>query len=104
MKQLYCALVLLLPFIAVAQDEVLNPEERAYLFHIVKKSPILEENIGRYFDYQGPDIRFPNGNLNYDSVELVIINQPEVLTAFMKGMLEKVIHHHLFLVFLGVCC
>src|SRR5690606_3693543 len=79
MKQLYCALVLLLPFIAVAQDEVLNPEERAYLFHIVKKSPILEENIGRYFDYQGPDIRFPNGNLNYDSVELLIINQPELL-------------------------
>ena len=36
-------------------NEGLNPEERAYLFHIVKKSPILNNNFGRYFDYQGPD-------------------------------------------------
>lgn len=63
-----------------AQDQVaLNPEERAYLFHIVKKSPILDQNIGRYFDYQGPEIKFPNGTINYDSVEAVIIYQPDVL-------------------------
>ena len=65
---------------ATSQSHVfLNPEERAYLYHIVKKSPILDQNIGRYFDYQGPDIRFANGALNFDSVELVIINQPELL-------------------------
>lgn len=80
MKQFYLFTLLLICAKTMAQDQVaLNPEERAYLFHIVKKSPILEENIGRYFDYQGPDIRFANGNLNYDSVELVIINQPELL-------------------------
>lgn len=80
MKQFYLFTLLLIGAKTMAQDQVaLNPEERAYLFHIVKKSPILEENIGRYFDYQGPDIRFANGNLNYDSVELVIINQPELL-------------------------
>ena len=62
------------------QDHVsINPEERAYLFHIVKKSPILDQNIGRYFEYQGELIKFPNGNLNYDSMETVIINQPDKL-------------------------
>lgn len=62
------------------QDHIsINPEERAYLFHIVKKSPILDQNIGRYFEYQGELIKFPNGNLNYDSMETVIINQPDKL-------------------------
>ncbi|PHR29587.1 MAG: hypothetical protein COA38_11225 [Fluviicola sp.] len=60
-------------------NEDLTPEERAYLFHIVKKSPILNQNFGRYFDYQGPEIKFSNGALNYDSIELLIINQPESL-------------------------
>lgn len=60
-------------------NEDLTPEERAYLFHIVKKSPILDQNFGRYFDYQGPEIKFSNGALNYDSIELLIINQPESL-------------------------
>lgn len=65
---------------AYSQDHVvLNPEERAYLFHIVKKSPILDQNIGRYFDYQGPNITFANTNVNYDSIETIIINQPELL-------------------------
>lgn len=60
-------------------NEGLNPEERAYLFHVVKKSPILDNNFGRYFDYQGPVIKFPNQTLNYDSIELLIVNQPELL-------------------------
>lgn len=60
-------------------NEDLTPEERAYLFHIVKKSPILNQNFGRYFDYQGPEIKFSNGALNYDSIELLIINEPESL-------------------------
>ena len=57
----------------------LTAEEKAYLFHIVRKSPILEHNIGRYFEYNGPDIRFSNQKINYDSVEIVIINQPDLL-------------------------
>lgn len=80
MRFLYALVILFLPVLSYSQDQVtLNPEERAYLFHIVKKSPILDENIGRYFEYQGPDIRFANGNLNYDSVEAIIINNPDFL-------------------------
>lgn len=79
MKQLYI-LFLLLPFLSFAQvNEGLSTEERAYLFHIVKKSPILDNSIGRYFDYRGPDIRLFNKDINYDSIELLIINQPDLL-------------------------
>ncbi|MDD2982832.1 MAG: hypothetical protein PHQ74_05540 [Crocinitomicaceae bacterium] len=57
----------------------LTAEEKAYFFHIVRKSPILEHNIGRYFEYNGPDIRFSNKKINYDSLEIIIINQPDLL-------------------------
>lgn len=60
-------------------NEDLTAETRAYLFHIVKRSEILDQSIGRYFDYKGPMIYFPNKEINYDSVELIIINQPELL-------------------------
>lgn len=70
-------------------NEGLNPEERAYLFHIVKKSPILNNNFGRYFDYQGPLIKLPNGKINYDSVELLIINNPQYLTIRKKEIAKS---------------
>ncbi len=80
MKQFYILLFLFIPFIQKAQvNEGLSPEERAYLYHIVKKSPILNNNFGRFFDYQGPDILYPNKKVNFDSVELLIINQPDIL-------------------------
>lgn len=81
MKKFYFSvLYILIVFSSVAQiNEGLTSEERAYLFHIVKKSPILDNNLGRYFDYQGPEILFPNKTINYDSTELLIINNPELL-------------------------
>ena len=80
MRNFYLLIILFFSFNSFAQvNEGLNPEERAYLFHIVKKSPILNTNFGRYFDYTGPEILFPNGKLNYDSVEILIINQPDLL-------------------------
>ncbi len=76
-------MVLFLGFLTInsyAQEAIgMNPLERAYLFHVVKKSPILDNSIGRYFEYTGPDIRFLNGNINYDSIETYIINTPEYL-------------------------
>lgn len=57
----------------------LSPEERAYLFHIVKKSPILNNSIGRYFEYSGPEVRLMNKELNYDSIEDYIIVHPNSL-------------------------
>lgn len=80
MKKLYTLFIFLLSFGGYGQiNEDLSPEERAYLYHIVKKSPILENNFGRFFDYQGPTILFPNQKINFDSIELLIINQPDLL-------------------------
>lgn len=75
-------LFILLPFfprVFCQENSDLTAEEKAYLFHVVRKSPILDNNFGRYFEYKGPDIRFPNKDINYDSVETVIMNQPELL-------------------------
>lgn len=82
MQHFFTCIVFLLSFSSLvsAQGQVeLNPEERAYLFHIVKKSPILDNSIGRYFEYLGPEIRFMNKELNYDSIETIIINNPSSL-------------------------
>lgn len=82
MKQLLYALILILSFSfrpVFSQNPPLSPVERAYLFHIVKKSPILDLHIGRYFEYSGEDVKFANGNINYDSIEAVIINDPDIL-------------------------
>jgi hypothetical protein len=57
----------------------LSTEVRAYLFHIVRKSPILEKNIGKAFEYVGPNIKLLDGGINYDSLELLIINDPTLL-------------------------
>lgn len=78
-KLLFLALILF-SFTSISQvNEGLTAEERAYLFHVVKKSPILDNSLGRYFDYKGEIINLPNKQMNYDSVELIIINQPELL-------------------------
>lgn len=60
-------------------NDPLTAEEKAYFFHIVRKSPILESNLGRYLEYSGPDIRFANKQINYDSIESCIINDPTLL-------------------------
>lgn len=78
MKYFYL-LFLLTAFNAISQDHLLTAEERAYFFHIVRKSPILENNLGRFIEYRGPEILLRSGQVNYDSTEQVIINQPEML-------------------------
>lgn len=82
MKQCYLILLLLCTvsrgLLAQGTTE-LTAEERAYLYHIVKKSPILDQNIGRYFEYKGPVLRFMNKEINFDSIETIIINNPEQL-------------------------
>lgn len=64
------------------EDYFLTPQDKAYLYHTVRKSPILERNIGRYIVYTGPEIILPNGTINYDSTELIIINNPSYLTIY----------------------
>ena len=79
----FCNLLIFIVFgtqIVFSQEkERFSPEEKAYLFHIVRKSPILEKNIGRYLEYKGPNISFASGEINYDSIESIIINNPSFL-------------------------
>ena len=78
------------------EDYFLTPQNKAYIYHTVRKSPILEQNIGRYIVYSGKEITLPNGEINYDSTEQVIINQPELLKIYSneirrspKGILSE---------------
>jgi len=57
----------------------LQSEVKAYLFHVVRKSPILEKNLGYAFEYSGPKVYLRDKSVNYDSLEHLIINQPELL-------------------------
>jgi hypothetical protein len=80
LKKILFLVLILFSFTSNSQvNDGLTAEERAYLFHVVKKSPILDNSLGRYFDYKGEIINLPNKQMNYDSVELIIINQPELL-------------------------
>jgi len=83
--------------IAWAQaDRELTPELKAYLFHTVRKSPILERNIGKAFEYSGPLIKLEDGQINYDSIDKILIIEPnylvirnEVLSRSSKGILTE---------------
>jgi hypothetical protein len=61
-------------------SQQLTPEIQAYLFHIVRKSPILDQNIGKAFEYSGPMIFMENGSINYDSIDRIITVNPNLLT------------------------
>src|SRR5690554_1892062 len=84
-------------FSVVAQEDyLLTPQNKAYLYHTIRKSPILELNIGRYVVYSGKEITLPNGEINYDSTEQMIINQPDLLKIYSseirrspKGILSE---------------
>jgi hypothetical protein len=89
MKYVYTFLVLFVNLTSFSQGATdFTAEDRAYLFHIVKKSPILDNSIGRYFEYSGPQVRLMNKELNYDSIESYIINNPNSLF-IRKGEIEK---------------
>jgi hypothetical protein len=89
MKYVYILLISLVCLTSFGQGTSdLTAEDRAYLFHIVKKSPILDNSIGRYFEYSGPLVRLMNKELNYDSIESYIINNPNSLF-IRKGEIEK---------------
>lgn len=81
--------LLLFPIFGISQvNPNLSPETRAYLFHIVRKSPILENNIGQAFEYKGPMVYLKDSSINYDSLDRILINNPEFLT-IQRSVIEK---------------
>lgn len=81
-KYLLLATLLVHVYAFNQEDYFLTPQDKAYLYHTVRKSPILELNIGHYIVYTGPEVLLPNGKPYYDSIEQIIINQPELLIIY----------------------
>lgn len=85
-------ILLIFPFFKITwaqNDFFLSPTEKAYFFHTVKKSPILDRAFGQYVNYSGPQVTLPNGEINYDSIEYLIINDPS-LVAIYTSEISKV--------------
>jgi hypothetical protein len=99
MKHFYITFLLLVGF----QNNIFSQntyewtaEDNGYLFHMVKKSPILNANLGKYFFYNGPIVKYITGEVDYDSIENIIINQPDKLIIYKdeiakspKGLLAE---------------
>ncbi|MBI1836642.1 MAG: hypothetical protein HYR91_05190 [Flavobacteriia bacterium] len=79
MKHLLFFILLFPVFIYSQSKKDLTSEERAYLYHTVKNSPILNKHIGQYFEYLGPEILFPNKEINYDSLGTYLSLYPDSL-------------------------
>lgn len=79
MKRFSIVIILFTIYNVYCQSTNLDAESRAFLFHVVKKSPILNMNLGQAFEYDGPIIYFQDSTINYDSIEKIIIKQPEKL-------------------------
>lgn len=82
MKNIALFILFISSFCFSQEDYFLTPQDKAYLFHTVRKSPILERSIGRYIEYTGREVKLPNGELHYDSIELLIINSPDLLRIY----------------------
>lgn len=82
MRKFLILLFLLVNIVNTAYAAIfLTAEERAYLYHVVKESPTLDRNIGRYFHYSGDTIydkRYKQ-QWDYDTLETLIIQNPEWL-------------------------
>ena len=76
-------LILFVTTLSFSQNrKELTSEERAYLYHTVKNSPIFNNHFGKYFNYVGPKIVFPNKEVDYDSLENYITQYPDSLIIY----------------------
>lgn len=67
----------------------LTPEEKAYFYHVVRKSPIIENEIGPYVQYIGTPVRFMNKELDHDSIERMIIADPSLIVFHNSELMKS---------------
>jgi len=79
MRTCFLFLWLTVVFDCIFAQIPLSSIEGAYLFHSVKKSPILDRHLGAYFEYSGEKTTLPNGKIDYDSIERNMIADPTLL-------------------------
>jgi hypothetical protein len=63
----------------------LTAEEKAHLYHVVMKSPVLHRNIGQFFEYSGDVIKHDTV-IDYDAIEQKIIYEPSLLHIDMESL------------------
>ena len=78
-KHYFFLLILIFLAPSYRAQQNIDSDLKAFMFHVVMKSPILKENIGKYFEYNGPMIRLTNGEINYDSIDVLVSNKPDYL-------------------------
>lgn len=78
-KYLLFILITLLALTGFAQNEqFLTNQEKAYMYHIVMKSPALNRNMEYIFDYSGP--KNDKDSLDYVFIEEQILKEPTYLS------------------------
>ena len=75
------------------QSVMLTPEENGRMYHIVKKSKVLDRSLSQYFEYKGPKIQFKyfregenDSLIDYDSIVNTIILEPSLLKIDYYGL------------------
>ena len=67
-----------------AGPTLLTPEEKAFLYHVIMKSPVLKRNLSDLVHFKGDSIIYKN-QVIYDDIEEQIIYEPSLLELNIQG-------------------
>lgn len=70
-----------------AQQRLFTPEEKAFLYHVVMKSKVLERNASDHFHYKGDSVVYGE-KVDYDKIEEQIILEPSMLEVNTDALAE----------------
>lgn len=84
MKQLVVIFLMFCGLNSIAAPTLLTPEEKAFLYHVIMKSPVLERNISDLVHFKGDSLVYGN-NVDYDLIEEQIIYEPSLLEINIGG-------------------
>ncbi len=86
MSRFLLLILILCTSFVVNAGYLFTPQERAYLFHIVKKNKVLDRNLGSFFEYTGELVMLDAYTYDFDSIETIIVNDPTLLKIDFDGV------------------
>jgi hypothetical protein len=87
MKKLLLISFLFVSIVAKAAPTLLTPEEKAFLYHVIMKSPVLERNISDLVHFKGDSLVYGE-KVDYDLIEEQIIYEPSLLEINIQGFTD----------------
>ena len=78
-KNILFTLLFIFTFLTGKASIFLTAKEKAYLFHVVKQSKVLDRNVGHLFTYYGDTILTNKYQFDLDAMEVLIANKPSLL-------------------------